>query len=332
MPDSKPTGREIICRFDMIELFIKTTRNNLNHFESIRGDFVNDLWDLVRKPSKEYLQGKRIRQDFVNEVVQIILRRPIEYTKNDLLRIRIVNPQKWEWQLHHGYVRAVGDLLYKHHIDYGVSKSEIAFDTLDEKIAREFATSFLIKWGRPNKLFNYEKGKKKIGGSSNGDDEYMFRRESGRQTHSYVRRYPISGLDGMKKEEKIYRLELRFTRKHLRRNAIESIDDLFAKARLLVENSISFKILDRRRLNREIHRAKDWRLAGKSGPEQFRMLLRNGLLQEEILRYFVPVPPAQIYFPFDDKDSGLFSNPLGFALWGEYINLIKNRSHNKGVN
>jgi hypothetical protein len=44
-------------------------------------------------------------------------------------------------------------LLSIHGIDYGVSKAEIAFDTLDAEVGKEFSTSVFLKWGRPQNLF-----------------------------------------------------------------------------------------------------------------------------------------------------------------------------------
>lgn len=326
MADSQITGREILGRLDMVELFVKNNQNNLVKYNAIR-DFIYDLSFYFREPGRPYLQGRRIRQDICDEFEEIILKWPVEYSKNDLLRIRIVNRQKWDWESHHRYIRSVGALLEIHRIEYGISKLEVAFDTLDEEVAREFATSISIKWGRPNRLFNYETGTKRIGGSSNGMDEYMFfRGRSGRQTHAYIRKYSAYGFKEFKKIEEIHRWELKFTRKHLRRNGIETIDDLLRKVRSLVENSISFKKLNRRSLNRRIPRAKDWHLMGKSIPEQYRMLSGHGLSRAEIQKYFGPASPPEIIYAFDERGLENYPKHLEYALCSEH-----GRSMNRGA-
>lgn len=319
MPYANLTGREMVCRFDMIELFVKKTRENLERRNILLNDFVQDLADHMREPTRLYEQGGRLRHDFYHEDERIILRWPLEsQMNNDLLRIRIVNTCKWDWIQHHGYIQSVDAFLGIHKIEYGISKAEIAFDTLSEEVARDFATSVSLKWGRPERLFNYASKKHRNWGSIDGFEEYMFLRKSPRQSHSYISNHKAVGLRGQKENEIFYRWELKFRRSYLKRIHIETIDDLFGGTRSLIENSLTFKRLNRTKLNREIPRAKDWRLSGKSIPEQMRMLLRHGLSRTEINRFFVRLEGPEICYTTEEQR---YHHPgrLEYALWRAYV-------------
>jgi hypothetical protein len=170
-------------------------------------------------------------------------------------------------------------------------------------------------------LFNYSKEKYLDGGSPNGVDEYMFKRKCQRQTHSYKKEYTLNGLCGGKVDGTIYRWELRLRRKYLLNKAINTIDELFSNAEELIENSLVFKKLNRSKLNSEIRRAKDWRLAGKSVAEQSRMMRRNGISPDQIKIYFDVVKrPRNIIFALGHEDDiGTQKSPCEYryALYGE---------------
>lgn len=309
------TEKEIICRFDMVEIFIKKTTANRKKWEENRNDLVTELTNLFLKPSKAYRQGNRIRIDFSQDDDLVILSFPTSMIRsNDLGRVRITNKKKWDWAIHNGYVRAVGDILDLLNIEYGVSKAEIAFDIPDRSTAMDFFETVLLKWGRADRLFNYGKGKFKEGGSKNGIDEYMFRRGASRQTHSYERKYKEDYSTGIKRDESFFRWEFKSTRKYLRRKRIETIDNLFNKAQELVENSLAFKRLDRKKINREIKGARNWSLAGKSVHEQHRMLKRNGLNKDQIKKYYKTLSWPEIIFTFDEELLNSSNNNLDFAL------------------
>lgn len=311
----------IICRYDMVEVFVKITPKNLRHFHDSGRQLLQDIYcDLMsNEPSKRYRQGRWDRQDFTNKDERIIIKWPaLPLYNNDLLRIRIVNSNKWDWRLHHGYIRSVGDLLDIHEIDYAISKLEIAFDMRDPNLRDLFASNVWLKWGRPTALFNYQKGKHRRYGSTDGIDEYLFKRSSPRQTHSYLREYRIRNFDSTSGEADFYRWELRLKRRYLRTKGLETIDDAFDQTRNLIENSLAFCQLDRKSLNRDIRRAKDWRLKGKSVAEQKRMLKKNGLNPGQIKKYFIAISPPPIYFAVADINSD-FGQHLEYELLNEQI-------------
>jgi len=190
MPNVFLTGREIIARYDMVEIFVKKTKSNFEIIDTISNDLISEFIPFFGEPSKAYFQGRWERQDFLNDYGWLMFFWPQEsYHQNELLRIRITNTCKWDWEVHRDNIRVVGDILDIYGVEYAISKAEIAFDTLNNTAADNFKTSASIKWGRPNKLFNYSKAKYLDGGSPNGADEYMFRRECQRQTHSYEKTY-----------------------------------------------------------------------------------------------------------------------------------------------
>ena len=311
----------IICRYDMVELFVKKTPKNLMHFHDSGRQLLWEVYSglMSNEPSKPYRQGRWFRQDFTNWDEQIIFKWPAhQHYSNDLLRIRIVNPNKWDWRLHHGYIRSVGDLLDIHEIDYAISKLEIAFDIMDPKLRDFFASTAWLKWGRPTALFNYQKGKYRKHGSIDGIDEYLFKRSSPRQTHSYLRKYRDKYLDGDMGQGDFYRWELKLRRRYLRTKGLETIDDAFDQTHNLIENSLVFYQLDRGSLNRDIRRAKDWRLKGKSVAEQKRMLKKNGLCPRQIKKSFITIPPPPIYFAVADKNAD-FGHHLEYELLNEQI-------------
>jgi hypothetical protein len=332
MPNVHLTGREIIARYDMVEIFVKKTNNNLEKIKTIKGDLVDHLAEFYRKPKKAKRQSRWIRQNFNNQYGNIIILWLCESNNNELLRIRIIDTCKWDWEVHRDNIRFVGDILDICGIEYAISKAEIAFDTLNKDAADNFNTRVSIKWGRPNNLFNYSKGEYCNGGSPNGRDEYMFKRECPRQTHSYKKEYKLNGLCVGKVEETICRWELRLRRKYLLNKAINTIDELFSNAEELIENSLVFKKLNRKKLNREIRRAKDWRLAGKSIAAQCSMLRRNGLSPDQIRKYFEVVKrPRNIIFALGHEDDiGTQKSPCEYryALYGEMS--AKLRSITKG--
>jgi len=318
----KITGKEIICRYDMMELYVvNNSRNREIDFNQI---LIDELGNLIKEPGKLHRKrgDKRVRLNFKNDTEIITLLFPPDSASNDLLRIRITNLCKWEWDTHLGYIISVAALLDIHSIEYAISKAEIAFDTLSESVANKFNTSVFLKWGRPRKLFNFGKGRKRAGGSFNGRDEYMSSRLSARQSHSYKKIYKSYKCDGSKGKENFYRWELKFRRKYLKQKGIDTVDDLLRDAQDLVSGLLSFKKLDRTKLNREIRRAKDWRLAGKSVAEQYRMMERNELTRNQINRYFVEISPPDIIYTINDPDAeeiGTRDHRIGYALWGSYV-------------
>lgn len=321
MPNVHLTGREIIARWDMIEIFVKKTNNNLEKIKTIKGDLVDHLAEFYRKPKKAKRQSRWIRQNFNNQYGNLIILWPCESNNNELLRIRIIDTCKWDWEVHRDNIRCVGDILDICGIEYAISKAEISFDTLNKNVADNFNTIVSIKWGRPNTLFNYSKEKYLDGGSPNGVDEYMFKRKCQRQTHSYKKEYKLNGLRGGKVDETIYRWELRLRRKYLHSKGINTIDELLSNAEALIDNSLVFKELNRSKLNSEIRRAKDWRLAGKSVAEQSRMMRRNGISPDQIKIYFDVVKrPRNIIFALGHEDAigtQKSSCEYRYALYGE---------------
>jgi hypothetical protein len=335
MPHEHISGHEVIARYDMVEIFVKKTKSNLEKIKTIKGDLIADLADFYREPGKLKRQGRWKRQNLTNRYGNLILFWPIESNLNELLRIRIIDKCKWDWEVHRDNIRSIGDILDIYGIEYAISKAELAFDTLSKETAESFFTSVSLKWGRTRRLFNYERGTYLRGGSSTGVDEYMFNRLSSRQTHSYEKRYKQNGLSGGKVDETIYRWELRLRREHLHSKGIETIEDLMSGAEALIGNTLVFKKLNRRKLNKEIRRAKDWRLAGRSIAEQQRMMARNGLSKDQIKKYFdVVEQPRNVIFTLASEDSiRPQKSPCGYryALWGELISRYR-REHNKGVN
>jgi len=326
-----PNGREIICRYDLVEIFAKRTNDNLQRQTEIFRDVIYELDDLIGKHGKLYRIGNRRVVRFSNDCVSIILFWPLENAdSNDIFRVRIKNKCKWMWDTHHGYIRTVGDILDIYKIDYAVSKAEIAFDTLDKGVFRDFLNCTSLKWGRTRKLFNFDRQKKRIGYSLNGTNEYMFSRMSRRrQTHSYEKKYKDKGLDGKQKVEVLYRWELKLWRKYLKSQLIESLDDLFKKIRALVTSKLRFERLERKKLNREIRRAKDWKLDGKSIAGQKLMMRKNGITREQMKRYFVTVPPPEIKFMIGDPDevsNQAVQEKLEYALWGDYVRRVSSAS------
>ena len=331
MPIKPITGKEIISRFDMVELYVL---NNFRNIEiNIEQILIYALYDLIKAHGRPHRKGneKRVRLNFQNDAVKITFLLPMGTENRDLLRIRITNLCKWDWDIHHGYIRAIGDILHTYGIEYAISKAEIALDTLSESSANAFNTAVSLKWGRPDKLFNFEKGRKRTGGSSNGCDEYMSCRKSARQTHSYKKVYKYAGCGPVRKET-LYRWELKLRRKYLQRKGINTIEDLQRDAKDIVNELLSFKSLDRRKLNREIRRAKDWRLAGKSVPEQIRMMMRNGLTRYQINKYYNSEPFPNIIHMTEDPDRKVPNNEeeekcprnhrLDYVLWESYVACI----------
>ena len=285
----------MMARFDMVELFVKSTEKNKEILDECLGELLWDIYDLMgeEKRKRKLFQSKDV-QCFSNGDQNILVAVPIKNQKNNLMRIRITHEDKWNWELHNKFIRSAGDLLDIHKLEYGVSKAEIAFDTIDEEEGNNFVRSVYMKWGRGDQIFNYQSGKKRRGGSKNGWNEYNFHRIfRRRQSHSYVK--------GMRRtdwwvSEKIYRWELKLFRKYLRRRRVETVDDLFENARELVESAITFKELDKRKLKRDIKKARHWRLDNKSIPEQYRILKRHGLSHSKANKYFKQIPWPEICF------------------------------------
>jgi hypothetical protein len=312
----------MICRIDMIELFIKNNGHNRAIF-SVK-ELVSELDELIKEPGEMYRIGNRRRLNFENKIVRVTLLMPIRESNNDLLRIRISNRCKWAWEDYHLYINPIGYILDYLKLDYAISKVEIAFDTLCEEVARQFHQTVSLKWGRPDKLFNYKRHRQRAGGSPDGQEEYMFGRCSPRQTHTYTKEYTDTTY-GPKTTEVLFRWELKLRRKYLRSKGIHTIHELFAHSVDLVQGLLTFKRLNRRKLNRELRRAKDWRLSGKSIAEQYRMMHRNGLTRKEIDSYFESTSSPDIIYTILDPDDMNLDFDVGDALWGAYVSLKLSR-------
>jgi hypothetical protein len=301
MPREDLTGKEIICRLDKVVLFIKRTPGNLERHKGIWEELVWAFTDLFREPSIGRTIDGRKMMTFGHEDERLFLIFPDrKRNHNELMRICIINDAKWDFDLHQGYIRAVGDILDIHHIDYGLSKAEIALDTIDVTTGQQIAQCAKLKWGRTDSLINYEKGKYQTGGSTTGKNEYMQNWKSPRQTYCYERISTVPDWAGGEREEIIHRFELRMGRKYLRRQEIETVDDLFKKVPELVKKSLTYNFLDFPKLKREFPKARNWRLKGYSIPEQCRRLQNNGLRKEAIRKYFKKLTPPKIVYAFDD--------------------------------